>query len=169
MKNLNEKTIDALNALIAQEGQDSFVIDDLNRILGNGVDFWEEEKIKISHFYKEVFGTVLDWATIKTPEYNPSFPRLEYVDSTLTGSVLIATYKRLFGDSSVYNNDYSKDIDAKTKEQQSRREGNYTFIHVGGIEPDKNHLNKSYDDFYQDSNQYMIPYEGIITALRYRF
>lgn len=69
----------------------------------------------------------------------------------------------------MYNNDYSKDIDACTKTKQFRPDGNYCITHVGTVEPDKKHLNKSYDDFCSDGNKYMIPIEGIIFALRYRF
>ena len=55
------------------------------------------------------------------------------------------------------------------RKQQMRPSGNYAFAHVGGIEPEGIHLNKSYNTFCNDGNNHMIPIEGVMYALQYRF
>lgn len=139
-----------------------------------GIDQWLNQKNKISVFYAKVYEILglekkeIDWTATTMPEYSDEFPTLEFIDRSITGKQWIAVYKKLFGDSSVHTNDYSKDIDKMTKEQQSRPEGNYCVSHVGGVEPDTQHLNKSYNDFCADGNKYMVPIEGIISAIRRR-
>lgn len=136
---------------------------------------WSEQKNKISVFYAKVYETLglqkkeIDWTATTLPEYSEEFPTLEFIDRSITGKQWVVVYKKMFGDSTVYVNDYSKDIDKMTKEHQGRPEGNYCLSHFGGIEPDAQHLNKSYDDFCSDGNKYMIPIEGIIASIRKRF
>lgn len=134
----------------------------------NLTDPWSAQKVKLVHFYKEVFDKDISFEGMKMPEYTEEFPVLGYIDCAITGNMMVQTYKRLFGDNSVCGN-YSADIDICTKHKQHRPQGNYCIAHVGGIEVDKKHLNKSYSDFHQDGNHYMIPVEGIIFALHYRF
>ena len=130
---------------------------------------WFPQMEKIAHFRKEVFGKETNWDTVTLPVYSEEFNTLEYIDPSISGKELVSAYKHLFKDESVYGNDYSKDIDAKTKEQQERPVSPYCIAHRGGIECDEIHRNKSYDDFCNDGNQYMVPREGITFALRYRF
>lgn len=136
---------------------------------------WVEQQENIQIFYNKVYEILgmpvqeIDWNSVNIPDYSEEFSTLDYIDRQITGKQWIKVYKTLFGDDSVYNNDYSKDIDACTKTKQFRPEGNYCITHVGGIEPDKKHLNKSYNMFCEDGNKYMIPVEGIVFATRYRF
>jgi hypothetical protein len=43
------------------------------------------------------------------------------------------------------------------------------FAHVGGDEPDNEHLNKSYNDATEAGLKFMTLKEGLISAFRYRF
>lgn len=133
------------------------------------IDPWSAQKAKLVRFYKEIFGKDISFEGIKMPEYTKELSVLGFMDRSINGKMMIQAYKRLFENGSVYDNGYSKDIDKMIKEQQSRPEGNYAFSHAGGIEPDKLHLNKSYDDFHNDGNNYMVPLEGIMFALQYHF
>lgn len=55
-------------------------------------------------------------------------------------------------------------IDAVIKEQQKRPDS-YVFTFKDSIEPDIEHRNKSYNDFKDDGNTYMIPKEGMLAYL----
>ena len=126
------------------------------------------EQEKVFKFYKEIFD--LDIEANGLPAQNSNFTAIEYIDSRLTGPKLFAgmCHPKVFGES-VYKNDYSLDIDKMIREQQARPKSGYWFSHKGGVEPDAEHLNKSYNDFCKDGNKYMTPYEGIITAMRYKY
>jgi len=133
-------------------------------------DPWFLEKKKIERFYKSVFNLTIDWSTTTLPEYDKKRPRLEYVHKKFNCRRYITAYKKNFGENSVSSdNSYSQDPDRAIYEQQDRPEGNYCFAWKGSIEPDVEHLNKSYEDFFSDGNKYMIPKEGIIVAFRERF
>lgn len=90
---------------------------------------------------------------------------MEYIP-TFTEDDIFNKYVQLFGEDSVWKN-YTN-IRNSIREQQSRPKAARLLIHRGGQEPDAEHLNKSYDMFYQDGKTYMIPIEGMIAALRYR-
>jgi hypothetical protein len=140
-----------------------------SEVLAIPIDPWADQKKKIERFYKSVFNFTIDWSTMTLPEYDEKRPRLEYVNTEFNCKRYINAYKKKFGDNSVAGNSYSQDPDSAIHEQQDRPKGNYCFAWEGSIEPDAEHLNKGYDDFYNDGNKYMIPKEGIIAAFRERF
>ncbi len=130
-------------------------------------DVWDEQKQQISKFYLECLNIAVDWNDIVIPAATDDFRRLELILENLTEDEIFDAYANKFGKDKVYKAYTS--IRKAIKEQQQRPKGNYAILHCGGIEPDKKHLNKSYDDFYQDTNKYMVPKEGLIAAFRYRF
>lgn len=130
-------------------------------------DPWSDQKKKVERFYKSIFNFTIDWSKVKLPVKVAGFDYLEYVLPKLTEDDIFNAYAKKFGKDKVWK--YCDNIHKAIKEQQSRPSENYTFSHRGGIEPDVEHLNKGYDDFYQDGNNYMVPKEGLISAFRYRF
>lgn len=62
---------------------------------------------------------------------------------------------------------YYDDIDKAIKNQQSRPTETYTITFKNSIEPDNEHLNKSYNDFCNDGKNYMVPKEGMLAYLYY--
>lgn len=141
----------------------------VSKLLGIEIDPWADQKKKIERFYKSVFNIVIDWSKMVLPVWDEKRPRLEYVHAEFNRKKYVNAYKKKFGDNSVASNSYSQDPDSAVATEQSRPVGNYCFAWAGTIEPDAEHLNKSYDDFSNDGNDYMIPKEGIIAAFRERF
>ncbi len=74
-------------------------------------------------------------------------------------------YKAMQGEFSCWK--YYSDIDTKIKEQQKRQESAYTISFRDSIEPDNEHLGKSYNDFCNDGKTYMTPKEGMLASLYY--
>ncbi|MBP6908227.1 MAG: hypothetical protein KBB75_00170 [Candidatus Pacebacteria bacterium] len=138
-------------------------------LLNIPIDPWAGQKKKIERFYKSIFNLTIDWSKVSLPAYDEKYPRLEYVHGAFHRREYIDGYKKKFGDSSVGPNPYSQTPDSAVKTEQDHPKGNYCFAWKGTIEPDQEHLNKSYNDFCSDGNQYMIPKEGIIVAFRERF
>lgn len=134
---------------------------------GRVIDIWHDSKESNKKFFKEVFGLDID-TSIPVPDAPEDFTGLLYIPQ-IKGDIAVKAYKKLFGEDSVYDNDYSKNIDEMIKSQQDRPNTPYFIRHRNGLEPDKEHLNKSYDDFCDDSNNYMVPLEGILFALYYRW
>jgi hypothetical protein len=134
---------------------------------GRIVNPWQEHLDSNQKFYKEIFGLDIDM-TLALPEAPEDFVGLLYIPQ-MGGDLAVKAYKKLFGDNSVYDSDYSKNIDAVIKEQQDRPIAPYWIRHRNGVEPDSEHHNKSYDDFHKDGNKYMVPLEGILFALYYRW
>ena len=130
-------------------------------------DIWINEKQSLTKFFKEVLEMDID-TNIDIPEAPEDFVGLLYIPQ-IKGDVAIKAYKKFFGENSVYDNNYSKNIDAMIKQQQSRPDTPYFIRHRNGLEPDKIHLSKSYNDFCESGNNYMIPLEGILFALYYRW
>lgn len=130
-------------------------------------DTWEEQKQQISKFYLECFNITVDWVTVVIPTAAVDFKRLELILENLTEDEIFDAYAKKFGKDKVYKAYDS--IRNAIKEQQDRPKVFYALLHRGGLEPDTEHLNKSYDDFSQDGNNYMVPKEGLIAAFRYRF
>jgi len=141
----------------------------VSELLNIEIDPWATQKKKIERFYKSIFNLTIDWSKVTLPLYGEKYPRLEYVHSAFSRTRYIEGYKKKFGDNSVASNSCSQNPDSAVKVEQNRPEGNYCFAWKGTIEPDQEHLNKSYNDFNADRNQYMIPKEGIIAAFRERF
>jgi len=139
----------------------------VSKLLGIQLDLWADQKKKIERFYKSIFNHTIDWSKVKLPVKVTGFDSLEYVLPRLTENDIFNAYAKKFGKDAVWK--YYDNIHKAIREQQSRPNENYTFSHCGGIEPDVEHLNKSYDDFYQDGNYYMVPKEGLLSAFRYRF
>lgn len=141
----------------------------VSKLLGIPINPWIDQIKKIDRFYLSVFHLAINWSTVKLPEYDEKRPRLEYVHGEFNCKRYITAYKKKFGDDSVSSNSYSQDPDEAIHEQQDRKQSDYCFAWQGSTEPDAEHLNKSYDDFHNDGNTYMIPKEGIIAAFRERF
>lgn len=139
------------------------------KLLGIEIDPWASEKKKIDRFYKSNFNFIIDWTKVKLPAFDKDYPRLEYVHADFNCKRYITAYKKKFSDNSVAGNSYSQNPDSAIDEQQEHPKWNYCFSWKGTIEPDAEHLNKSYNDFANDGNSYMIPKEGIISAFRERF
>jgi hypothetical protein len=139
----------------------------ISKLLAIPIDPWSDQKKKIERFYKSVFSFTIDWSKIMVPRKVEGFDSLEYVSRKLTEDDIFNAYAKKFGKDSVWK--YCDNIHKVIKEQQERPSGDYFFSHRGGIEPDEEHMNKSYDDFYQDGNDYMVIKEGLIAAFRYRF
>lgn len=139
----------------------------VSKLLGIPLDPWADQKKKIERFYKSIFNFNIDWSKIMIYQKVEGFDSLEYVSRKLTEDDIFNAYAKKFGKDSVWK--YCDNIHKVIKEQQVRQSGDYSFSHRGGIEPDEEHLNKSYGDFYQDGNEYMIIKEGLIAAFRYRF
>lgn len=106
--------------------------------------------------------------SIDVPDAPEDLTGLLYIPQ-IKGDIAVKAYKKHFGEKSVYDNDYSKKIDEMIKYQQARPNTPYFIRHRNGLEPDKEHLNKSYNDFCNDGNRYMVPLEGILFALYYRW
>ncbi len=128
---------------------------------------WQVHINSNQKFYKEVFGLDID-ITLSVPLSPVDFVGLLYIPQ-MKGDLAVKAYRKIFGDTSVYDNDYSKNIDTMIKEQQTRPDGPYWIRHRNSIEPDAEHRNKSYNDFHKDGNNYMVPLEGILFALYYRW
>lgn len=130
-------------------------------------DIWEEQKQQISKFYLECLNITVDWVTVVIPAAAVDFKRLELILADLTEDEIFDAYAKKFGKDKVWKAYDS--IRNAIKEQQDRPKGDYVLLHRGGLEPDTEHLNKSYDDFFKDGNNYMVPKEGLIAAFRHRF
>lgn len=63
---------------------------------------------------------------------------------------------------------YIDDIDGNIKTQQERPQKDYTITYKDTIECDEEHRNKSYNDFCNDGNKYMVVKEGMLAYL-YKF
>ena len=124
-------------------------------------------KTKIERFYKSCFQLSVDWSKVLLPEKFEDVNFLEYVLERITEDDVFNSYAKKFGKDKVWK--YYDNIRKSIKEQQVVPTGDYTFSHRGGLEPDIEHMNKSYDDFYQDGNNYMVPKEGLLAAFRCRF
>lgn len=61
---------------------------------------------------------------------------------------------------------YCGDIDKTIKEQQLRPD-TYYITFKDSVEPDSEHLGRSYDDFCGDGKNYMTPKEGMLAYLYY--
>lgn len=140
-----------------------------SKILNIPIDPWADQKKKVERFYKSNFNLTIDWSKVTLPAYDETRPRLEYVHAEFNCKRYINAYKKKYGDNSVASNSYSQDPDSAIHTQQNRPQVNYCIAWAGTIEPDTEHLGKSYDDFHTDGNKYMIPKEGIIAAFRGRF
>ncbi len=140
-----------------------------SEVMSIPLDPWADQKKKIERFYKSNFGIDIDWSTVVLPQYDKNRPRLEYVHADFNCKRYIDAYKNKFKDESVAINTYSQDPDSDIQTQQERPQGNYCFAWAGNREPDTEHLGKSYDDFCNDGNHYMVPKEGIIIVSRERF
>ena len=139
------------------------------RILQIKTDQWKREKEKIEKFYSECFGIKnIDWGKAPIPASDISgMSVLEYVLAKLTEDQIFEAYAQKFGKDAVWKAYDS--IRKAIKTQQDRPKGDYCILHRGGVEPDTEHLNKSYGDFSGDGNKYMVPKEGMLAAFRYRF
>ena len=161
-------TIDEMQEILKNE---TFIRDStkeiVSKLLSITLDPWADQKKKIERFYKSIFNFTIDWSKIMLAEKIEGFDFLEYVLAKLAEDDIFNAYAKKFGKDAVWK--YYDSIRKAIKEQQTRPSGNYSFSHRGGIEPDAEHLNKSYDDIYQDGNDYMIPKEGLLSAFRYRF
>lgn len=132
-------------------------------------NIWQRQMEKLSKFWKENFNHEILWNELILPEEVKEFTVLEYIPSCFTEDDIFNKYAELFGKDQIWSSyyDQSKKIGKSIIEQQSRPSGNRLILHRGGQGPDKEHLNKSYNDFCEDGKKYMVPIEGIITALRY--
>jgi hypothetical protein len=132
-------------------------------------DILQEERQKIEKFYAECFGIkTIGWDKAPVPVTDISGMKvLEYTPVQLTEDQIFEGYAKKFGKDSVWK--AYESISKAIQTQQSRPTEDYCFLHKGGTEPDSEHLNKSYDDFSGDGNNYMVPREGMIAAMRYRF
>ncbi len=139
------------------------------KIFGIVSDPWKREKEKNTKFWKECFGIDIPWEKLNISNTNSEFKFVEFIPESITAQKVFDIYEKRFGKDKVYNYYAEKGIDKNIKIQQERPKGDYVICHLGGEEPDAKHLNKSYDIFSTDGNKYMIPKEGIIAALRYRF
>lgn len=139
----------------------------VSELMAIPLDLWSDQKKKIDRFYKSIFSFTIDWSKIMIYQKVEGFDSLEYVSCKLTEDDIFNAYAKKFGKDSVWK--YYDNIHKVIKEQQTRQSDDYSFSHRGGIEPDEEHLNKSYDDFYDDRNIYMVIKEGLIAAFRYRF
>lgn len=181
-KNLNETTgykVAGLTADLMQKlRNDNMSIQQLENFLqlsfnereekfGRVVDMWASARDSNTLFYKEVFGIDVD-CSIAIPTAPEDFTGPLFIPK-MKGDTAVKAYEKLFGEDSMYQNDYSKNVDACIKSQQARPDAPYFIRHRDGVEPDKIHLNKSYNDFCKDGNSYMVPLEGILFALYYRW
>jgi len=126
---------------------------------------WFEEKKKISLFFKKFFKINVDWTKISIPTFDPKFKRIDCVPKELTCDQIFAAYDKTFGNT---GNAY-KSIDKEINIVQDRPKTGYVFGWGGTLEPDNEHLNKSYDDAIKAGFTFMTPIEGLISAFRYRF
>ena len=136
-----------------------------------GRNYIQEEKEKISKFYQECFGIKVDWRGITIPTGPARLKHLELILEELTEDQIFEAYARSLGEEKVWRSyvSISKSINREKGGEALRPKGNYAILHLGGDEPDAKHLNKSYNDFSDDGNQYMIVKEGLIAAMRHRF
>ena len=139
----------------------------VSELLNIKIDPWADQKTKIERFYKSCFQLSVDWSKVLLPEKFEDVNFLEYVLERITEDDVFNSYAKKFGKDKVWK--YYDNIRKSIKEQQVVPTGDYTFSHRGGLEPDIEHMNKSYDDFYQDGNNYMVPKEGLLAAFRCRF
>lgn len=134
-------------------------------------DLWFEERKKIETFYKKLFNLTVDWSRVSMPkpEKEDSMNRIEYISEKITEDQALKVYANTFGENSVWVYPwklYKKSVIEIIKTKQARPTGDYVISHCGGNEPDV--LDKSYN-FGLNRMKFMIPIEGIVAALRYRF
>ncbi len=139
----------------------------VSELLSIQIDLWSDQKTKIERFYKSCFQISVDWSKVLFPEKVGNVNFLEYVLECITEDDVFNSYAKKFGKDKVWK--YYENIRNSIKEQQVVPIGDYTFSHRGGLGPDEEHLNKSYNGFYQDGNNYMVPKEGLLAAFRCRF
>lgn len=134
-------------------------------------DLWLEERKKIETFYKKLFNLTVDWSRVSMPKPDKEngMNRIEYISGNITEDQALKVYANTFGENSVWVYPwmlYEKSIIELVKEKQARPTGDYVISHRGGNEPDV--LDRSYN-FGLNRMKFMIPLEGIVAALRYRF
>jgi hypothetical protein len=131
---------------------------------------WFDQKKHISLFWKKFFNHEVDWSQLTIKVFNSKFKRLELSIAKFSCQQILDAYTKEYGKDKVYKY-WDKKLDDyfKNEDQQARPETDYVFAHVGGDEPDKEHLGKSYDDAMQANLTFMILKEGLIAAFRYRF
>lgn len=142
----------------------------LNLVERKRVSIWDEEKAKISNFYKTCFkekSWIPNWEQVTIPKGNNNLKRLEFIFPKMTVQDAFDSYADVFGKDKIWKawEDFIKAINSATV--QTRPGQNYAMLHVGGDEPDL--LNKSSDDGIYGNIIFMTPLEGIISAFRYRF
>lgn len=132
-------------------------------------DIWLNQKQSLTKFFKEVLEMDID-ISIDIPKAPKSFVGLLYIPQ-IKCEIAIKAYKKLFGENSVddADNECTRNVDEMIGSQQARPNAPYFIRHRNGDEPDKIHLEKFSFDFCEDGNQYMIPLEGILFALYYRW
>ncbi len=128
---------------------------------------WFKEKKKNSLFWKKFFNIEIDWSEITIPPLDGKFKRIEFCPKNVTRDELFKKYAETFGKDQIWK--YCESIDKTVKSEQIRPVKEYVFGHVGEIEPDKEHLNKSYNDAMKEGFMFMVAKEGLIAAFRYRF
>ena len=149
-------------------GEKNFSFDAMQQLLG---DPDKPVDSIVDKVVREIFGIKVDWKGIAIPTGPAEFKHLELILKELTEDQIYNAYAKKFGKDKVwkYYDSISKTINRDKGGEALRPKGNYLILHLGGDEPDVKHLNKSYNDFSDDGNKYMIVKEGMIAAMRYRF
>ncbi len=115
---------------------------------------------EIERFYAEVLGMKIDLAGVAFPE-KPGFPSYMVVMPGLNEDAVMQKITKRFGVKAyAWTSPIAENIDRKV--EQSRSQGLYVFAHVGGDEPDAQHLGKSYDDAMEAEMIFANPIEYLL-------
>lgn len=109
-------------------------------------------------FYKELFNIDVE----NPPKAKEGYIALP-IPYSLTCNEIYKVMKTKFN---CYS--YIDDIDGNITTQQERPQKDYTITYKDTIECDEEHRNKSYNDFCNDGNKYMVVKEGMLAYL-YKF
>ncbi len=130
---------------------------------------------KLTKYWKEKWNHDIPWDTLVIPQQPAGLNVLEYEPNIFTEDEKLAKYKENHGEDAVWCYYHTQNLTVKDSIQSQgiRPTGPYLYWHAGGQEPDKKHLNKSYDMFDAEHQEtginFAIPTEGITMADRYRF
>jgi hypothetical protein len=116
--------------------------------------------LDIEKYFIEVFGVTIDLTGVPFPE-KEGFPAYMVRPVGLDEGFVLDHLAQYFGvDKYTWLSPVAEKVD-RTSEQK-RPQGLYVFAHVGGDEPDANHLGKSYDDAIKKGLVFANPLEYLL-------
>lgn len=114
----------------------------------------------IEKFYFEVLGISVDLTNVRFPEKAGFLVYMAVAPGLNEDAVMGSITKHFKVGAWIWKSPIAANIDRAS--QQKRSEGLYVFSHVGGDEPDAQHLGKSYDDAVEAKMVFVNPLEYLL-------